>query len=190
MLASSFPLIDIHVKNGVPVTNRHVISVIEHDAEHIVLNVPILSVLAHLGWNFISDKTNCYLHGIVLSILATDTAIALPNLRQLEAWISSAAATRSPRSISSSFHTSDVRAQGMSFTLGRQLYSRPARARKFDSPPPFSGTGSILRSNPLIRHRLIVRAILAKPPSDHPQHPGKLLPFPCCARQKPPCQGP
>ena len=99
MLASSFPLIDIHVKNGVPVTNRHVISVIEHDAEHIVLNVPILSVLAHLGWNFISDKTNCYLHGIVLSILATDTAIALPNLRQLEAW--------------SSFHTSDVRAPGI-----------------------------------------------------------------------------
>jgi hypothetical protein len=71
---SSFPLVDIHVKNGVPVTNRHVVSVIEHDAEHIVLNVPILSVLAHLGWNFISDKTNCYLHGIVLSILATDTA--------------------------------------------------------------------------------------------------------------------
>jgi hypothetical protein len=85
MLASSFPLIDIHVKNGVPVTNRHVISDIEHDAEHIVLNVPILSVLAHLGCNFIPDKTNCYLHGIVLSILATDTAVALPNLRQLEA---------------------------------------------------------------------------------------------------------
>jgi hypothetical protein len=112
LLGSSFPLVDIHVKNGVPVTNRHVISVIEHDAEHIVLNVPILSVLAHLGWNLISDKTNCYLHGIVLSILATDTAIALPNLRQLEAWISSAAATRSHRSISSSFHTSDVRAKG------------------------------------------------------------------------------
>ena len=111
MLGSSFPLVDIHVKNGVPVTNRHVISVIEHDAEHIVFNVPILSVLAHLGWNFISDKTNCYLHAIVLSILATDTAIGLPNLLQLEAWISSAAATRSPRSISSSFHASDVRAK-------------------------------------------------------------------------------
>jgi hypothetical protein len=76
LLGSSFPLVDIHVKNGVPVTNRHVISVIEHDAEHVVLNVPILSVLAHLGWNFISDETDCYLHGIVLSILATGTAVA------------------------------------------------------------------------------------------------------------------
>jgi hypothetical protein len=75
LLGSSFPLVDIHVKNGVPVTNRHVISVIEHDAEHVVLNVPILSVLAYLGWNFISDKTDCYLHGIVLSILATGTAV-------------------------------------------------------------------------------------------------------------------
>ena len=75
-LGSSFPLVDIHVKNGVPVTNRHVISLIEHDAEHVVLNVPILSVLAHLWGNFISDETNCYLHGIVLSILATGTAVA------------------------------------------------------------------------------------------------------------------
>ena len=85
LLGSTFPLVDIHVKNGVPVTNRHVISLIKHDAEHVVLNVPILSVLAHLWGNFISDETNCYLHGIVLSILATDTAVALPNLRQLEA---------------------------------------------------------------------------------------------------------
>jgi hypothetical protein len=36
-----------------------VISAIEHDAEHVVLNAPILSVLAYFGWNFISGKTNC-----------------------------------------------------------------------------------------------------------------------------------
>jgi hypothetical protein len=60
---ASFSLVDIHTKNGLPVTNRHVISVVEHDAEHVVLNVPTVGVLAYFGWNFISSETNRYPHG-------------------------------------------------------------------------------------------------------------------------------